>query len=993
MKARDCIGALERLLFGAAICSTVIVLPAADVASTNHPAPFEELLPVAPQPVQYFKAHGGDWTVKAGEVWTSGGSGPKLVSEEPEFTTGEAGVELFFRDRREGNAGLIVKVREAGVGADVFIGYEVALFPMQQHLLLGKHVHNFEALQEIPCTVPTNQWISMVVRMTGDTLAVVIDGKTVTQYRDSKAPLVSGTVGLRPWQREARFRNLWVNAGREKKQLTFESVPGSAPLFDTVALPPIVFLTRHPLSSPNSVSCDIWQSRPSHPGCGIHIFDPAHPGQPAKTIFSDPQGCLYDLNLSFDAQTLYFSRRKSGEPYWHLYRIGVDGQGLRQLTDGPFYDIAPCPLPDGDIMFVSTRRGGYTLCQPGPASNLHRMWTDGSNIRCLSMNTLADFSPHMLPDGRVLFTRWEYVDRDLTFRQSLWTQNPDGTGYQLFFGNTIRDVGTFWQARPLPGRTDRVVATFAPHHGWPHGAIGLITTHHGPEAPRGKGFAYITREFPHIGDQAVEWSYRDPFPLSDQVFLVAYGGEVNRSRLFLLDVFGNKRLLYEDPSIGCYNPLPLQPTPLPPLIAPQVPKQAEPLGTFLLADIYRGLEGIERGRVKYLRVMEQVRKTEDLVNRAFDQSPVMSYATYYAKRCWGTVPVEEDGSCYFHAPALREIYFQALDGEGRELQRMTSAAQVMPGQTVGCIGCHEHRAQAPPNQQPPLAARHPPRNLEQPSWAKDGIIDFPTVVQPVLDKYCVRCHSGGNPDGGCDLSGDKTRLFSMAYDNLLGRSRSYRQHNMETGEMLPSEQSKPKPLVHFYWLLRTPSAVNRPLWTGSHASRLLDYVDTDHCERKIPLEDRQRIYAWIDADVPYYGTYAHSHPLSPGRRDLCTDAVTGKESAWFAKDFQGVYASRCESCHGKYPNPNDHSQIWDGRLAWINLTRPQFSPALTAHLAKEAGGRGLSTTTNRPPTLIFRGISDPDYQTMRSAIGVGRQLMLANPEADMDGFKFARKEP
>ena len=90
--------------------------------------------------------------------------------------------------------------------------------------------------------------------------------------------------------------------------------------------------------------------------------------------------------------------------------------------------------------------------QPGPASNLHRMNADGSNIRCVSMNTLADFSPQMLPDGRVLFTRWEYVDRDLTFRQSLWTQNPDGTGYQLFFGNTIRDVGTFWQARPLPVR-------------------------------------------------------------------------------------------------------------------------------------------------------------------------------------------------------------------------------------------------------------------------------------------------------------------------------------------------------------------------------------------------------------------------------------------------------------------------------------------------------------------------------------------------------------
>ena len=176
------------------------------------------------------------------------------------------------------------------------------------------------------------------------------------------------------------------------------------------------------------------------------------------------------MNLSFDAQSLLFSYRGKGERFWHIYRIGVDGSGLRQLTEGPFFDISPVELPDGDILFVSTRRGGYTLCQPGPASNLHRISADGSNIRCVSMNTLADFSPQVLPDGRVLFTRWEYIDRDLTYRQSLWTQYPDGTNYQLFFGNTIRDVGTFWQARPLPRRNNVVVATFAPHHGWPHGA-------------------------------------------------------------------------------------------------------------------------------------------------------------------------------------------------------------------------------------------------------------------------------------------------------------------------------------------------------------------------------------------------------------------------------------------------------------------------------------------------------------------------------------------
>ncbi len=947
-------------------------------------------------PVVGFTAHGGTWKVENGELWAGAGPGPKLVCDTPAFSVGEVGVEVLLPDDRDGNAALIARVSESGAGADTFIGYEIALDARRQVLRLGRHRHNFELIRDVPCQVPVGQWVSLVAKFGKTSIEVVVDGKSVLRHDDGTKSLPAGNVGLRPWQREARYRNLWIQADGRIQPIRFrknEEHDRANERLTEARVPPIAFFTRHALSRPNTISCAIWQSQPSRPGCSIRIFDPSKPNEPARSIFSDPDGCIFDMNVSFDAKTLLFSYRSKGEKYWHIYRIGTDGQGLRQLTDEPFYDISPMELPDGDIVFVSTRRGGYTLCQPGPASNLYRMSADGSNIRCVSMNTLADFSPQMLPDGRVLFTRWEYIDRDLTYRQSLWTQNPDGTAYQLYFGNTIRDVGTFWQARPLPERSDAVVATFAPHHGWPHGAIGLITNREGLEAPRGKGFAWITKEFPEIGDRSFQWSYRDPYPLGDSLFLVSYGGEAQRFRIFLLDTFGNKRLLCEDPEFGCYDPLSLRPSTVPPVIPGHGKEEDVQWGTYLLVDVYRGLAGIERGQAKYLRIMEQVRKTEDLVSRAFDQSPVMSYGTYYAKRSWGTVPLAEDGSAHFKVPALREIYFQVLDAEGRELQRMTSGSQVMPGQTVTCVGCHEPRSETPPAGRLPLAANQPPREPETPKWLIDGIVDFPTVVQPVLDKHCVRCHGGSNPDGGLLLTGDKTRLFNMAYENLLGRSQSYRQHDMATGEMLAAERQKEKPLVHFYWLLRTPTAVNQPLWTGSHASRLLDYVDTDHCEQEIPLEDRQRIYLWIDANVPYYGTYAHSRPRSPGRRDLCTDTDTGKESAWFAQDFLGVYNARCQSCHGVYPHPNSHAEIWDGRLAWINLTNPHLSPALTAHLATEAGGRGISTSSDGPPTLLFNDTKDADYQRILKAIGVGRQLMLANPTADMPGFKFARKEP
>jgi len=952
--------------------------------------------PASLRGVKGFVVHGGDWTVRDGVLGVAGGAGPKLVAADGGFADGGAGVEVFFADRRAGNAGLILHVREAGVGADAFVGYEIALDPSRGMLRLGKHKHDFTLLRDAKANVPVGRWIRLAARIEGRRIEVDVDGVKMLRFEDAEDPLPAGAVGLRPWQRPARFRNLWVRAAGRKRSLPFVQTVLADPLEDpklpVASLPPIALITRHPLSRPNAIACDIWQSRPRRGGCSIRVLDPARPGEPARTIFQDDDGCIYDMNVSYDARTLYFSFRDGGEAHWHIWRIGTDGTGRTQLTRGPYYDISPLLLPDGDILFVSTRRGGYTVCQPGPASNLHRMRPDGSDIRCVSMNTLSDFSPQMLPDGRVLFTRWEYVDRDLTYRQSLWTQNPDGTAYQLFFGNTVREVATFWQARPLPGSSGRVVATFAPHHGWPHGAIGLIDRRYGVEGPRGRGYTWITKDIGPVGDRAREWSYRDPFPVTDTTFLVSYGGGANRYRVFLLGADGRRRLVYEDPAVGCYNALPLRPVPVPPRVAEPARPGEQPWGAFYLQDACRGLDGVDRARVTALRIMEQVRKSEDLVGRAYDQSPVMSYGTYYAKRCWGTVELAADKSAYFEAPALREIYFQLLDADGREVHRMTSAAQIMPGQTLGCIGCHEPRDTAPPAGRDMLALRGGPVRPRRPEYLADGIVDFPSVVQPVLDRHCVRCHTGPDPGGGMMLTGDKTRLFNMAYDNLLGRSRSYRQHDMSGGWMLPAERARPRPLVHFFWLLRTPTGVNQPLWTGSHASRLLQYVETDHPRAAVPLADRRRIYLWIDADVPYYGTYAHSRPKSPGRRDLCSDPVTGQDAAWFARGFLGVYKRRCAACHGPFPQPNDHGRIWDGKLAWINFSRPHMSSALRAHRAKPHG-RDIRRQLDGRFSPAGWGPSDPDYRTMRESIEVGRACMIARPRADMPGFKGGRKEP
>lgn len=995
-------------------------------------------------PVADFDVYGGDWNVEEdGSVSIRAEDGPKLVCTLPEFkdlSRGEISVEMFIpkTDRQYSNAGILLHVSEPGTGADAFNGYEIAPSPENRHINIGLHRQNYVSRMQAECDVPADRWFALHVLFEENSFEIRIDGKSVVKYVDENPDaLRRGGIALRPWQRFVRYRNLkirtddWVSVpflytGREDAENA--AWPES---LDVDKLPPILFLTRHPLTQPDAVGQDLWKPRPTAPGCSIRIMEPSNPGKPIRTVFEDPDGSIYDMSLSSDAKTVYFSYVRAGEVHWNLWKIGVDGSGLRQLTDGPFYDVSPCETPDGDLIFVSTRRPGHTVCQPGPASNLHRLRHFGEGetptISCVSMNTLSDMSPAMMRDGRVLFTRWEYIDRDLTYRQSLWTQNPDGTGYQLFFGNTIRDVGTFWQARPLPGHRDKLVATFAPHHGYPHGMIGLIDRGRGIEGKKGDAFVYVTREVPSVEDRNMPWMYRDPFPWTDELFLCAFGDGKGYYRdgkkrfgIYLLHADGKKRLLFEDAERSCFFPMLLQPSgPVAKTVdrCPDVPpeKLADPedadlTGSVVLTNVYEGLQGkVEPGTIISLRIMEQVRKTEDILHRAYDQSPVMSYGTYYAKRDWGTVPVEKDGSAHFLVPALREVYLQALDSEGREVHRMTSALQVMPGEVLACVGCHENRDAAPVLPKSlPIAAKRSATVPKSPDWLVERermnphpdprVFDYPSVVQPVLDKYCVSCHHGEKAEGGYDLTGDKTRFFSMSYDNLLGTSRSYRQHDMLTGEMLPSEAAKGKPLVHFFWLLQTPSSVNEPYLTGSHAGRLAELIESDHAGIEIPLEERRKIYYWIDANVPYYGTYASVRPHSAGRRDRFSDPDGGRYSAWYAEKFHEVYNRRCVECHGPFEQPS-HCD-WIGRYAWINLSRPEYSAALTAHLSQEHGGRGIAAQKDIPRTvtddanrLIFQSKKDPDYRKILDAIHEGKRNMLKSPGADMPNFSASRPEP
>ncbi|HUU92970.1 MAG TPA: hypothetical protein VM238_17395, partial [Phycisphaerae bacterium] len=513
------------------------------------------------------------------------------------------------------------------------------------------------------------------------------------------------------------------------------------------------------------------------------------------------------------------------------------------------------------------------------------------------------------------------------------------------------------------------------HHHRPVGAIAIIDRTKGLE--KAEAMVNITPEVPYTptvgshwrdtnwvpGDKLYPWSYTDPWPIDEDLFLVSYGGPMTggpqRYRLFLLTESGNQTLLYEDPQTSCFNPVPLVPRRLPQIYPGQAPRAPRGHGTFYVHDIYQGLEdkGVARGQVKALRIMSQVPKKYNTEGpRYHDHYPVMGHGSYYAKYTYGTVPVQADGSAYFTAPAGVELYFIALDAAGKEIRRMGTVTQITDGEVQSCIGCHESRFSAPPVRATgrQVLARGPDRIAPEP-WGA-GPVDFVKQVQPVLDRYCVKCHSGRTPKAGLDLSGDKTRFFNMAFDNLTLRN-----------------------VVEYYYINKGPTGNFPPMASGSWVSQLTKRIESKHSDVNIDDESRRRIYYWIDANAPYYPTWDMSRPHTQGGRDTWS-TLGGRRPVpepWF-QALTKVYRQNCGACHGNLGSPAlTHT--------WINLTRPQFSRVLNAHLAQDAGGMGITRKKGALSPPVFASTSDPVYASLLAAIQAGKKALDSKPRMDMAG--------
>ena len=610
---------------------------------------------------------------------------------------------------------------------------------------------------------------------------------------------------------------------------------------------PILFVTRPQYVNEHGTEETMYQSNEHNARCfrgggALKALDPRSGA--VTTLLQLPEGIVRDPDVHFDGRRILFSMRRNRQDDYHLYEIDSDGRNLRQLTFAPrVTDIHPVYLPSGQILFSSTRDPKYIPCQRHLMANLFVMDGDGANIHQIGFNTQFEGRASLMPDGRVLYTRWEYVDKHFSSAYGLWTTNPDGTNQALFYGGYAWQPGAIVDARCIPG-SHRVVCTFTSVHDLGWGAMAVVDPRHGSDGPRPvmhswpRDLSPYLRQWDAVGRVGGEYDsfmrlpvkYEHPYPLSDKYFLCArmLAPKNPQMALFVVDVFGNGVLLHSEPP-GCFEPMPLAPRPRPPAL-PDRTNLAEAEGSFYVFDVCRGsqMTSVPRGTIKTLRVVEAPPKlTYAAYNHGDWAAPTdgdshhptaLNWNHYNAKRVLGTVPVEADGSAYFTAPAGRFLFFQLLDAEGLMVYTMRSGTTLQPGEQASCVRCHDY---------------------------------------------------GGKAADKLILAGDLGPAFNASYVALMAKS---------PGLWTPPKAGEPKPLVSSAGA--GPVQVIGPYAWGSRRSRLTDHLRSARKDGTLSAEDFDRVVTWIDLNAPYYPDHDDYYTANPwGRARPISSGSTTTPSA------------------------------------------------------------------------------------------------------------------
>ena len=757
-----------------------------------------------------------------------------------------------------------------------------------------------------------------------------------------------------------------------------------------------LLINQRPIAAKSNHMVDHYLGRFSRQAPGLVILQ-NWKSKPAPVFITRgrlPEGTITHPDLSFDAKKVVFAycahtKDNRNLRAFKLYEINIDGSGLRQLTGGRndpglrrlgrmtqvIEDFDPCYLPDGGIAFTSTRTMATVRCanyaRYNPAFVLHRCESDGSGMRALSFGELNEYEPTVMPDGKLIYTRWEYINRNITTVHGLWTTRADGTGVEHFYGNNTIDPNVIVEAKPIPG-SHRTVALAAAHHSYFRGTVIVIDTEIDedglkpltvitPEVPfpeqygaKYKGKPLVPDEngiYPHglpynINDKPAyaakprrdmgNGAYAMPFPLNEELFLVCHREKDNRKyAIYLIDSMGGRELIYKVDTADCWAPVPIRPRRRPPVRSSMV--SADPNvnhGTFYIQNVYQNrfdaTGAIKPGSVKAIRInqiLDQPAEHAQPRGRVLFETP---------KRVLGTVPVNPDGSTAFRAPAKVPLQLQLLDKNGMAVMSMRSFVYLHPGDVASCVGCHENRKMAPPTTAP--SAEIKIHDITPPAWRDyEGGFSFSQTIQPLLDRHCIYCH-GLN-------EGNKLSLIGTP------ETKTYGHKGVPTdwpGKItVPATQSYLR-LLERPGMIMLAQAYNenltsKPFDYFAHAGKLIDMLMAKHPDKdgglrvELDKSTMQRFIDWLDLNAPFAGTYSYNRPENR--------TILPEGEAALRKHIEEKF---------------DEDLASEPIAALVNVARPESSRILMAPLDKKAGGWG--------ELAGWKTKSDPGYRAMKELV-------------------------
>ncbi|MDO5554522.1 MAG: hypothetical protein Q4G68_12255 [Planctomycetia bacterium] len=670
-----------------------------------------------------------------------------------------------------------------------------------------------------------------------------------------------------------------------------------------------------------------------------------------EILLQKPDGMIRDPNLSWDASEVVFSARENyTDDDFHLYIMNLNDLSVRQVTSGKAVsDVEPAFLPNGDLVFQSTRCVQLTDCWRQTVSNIYTCTADGKKLHRLCFDQVHTNYPQILDDGRVLYTRWEYNDRGQIYPQPLFTMNPDGSAQTALYGENSWFPTSILHARGVPGSA-KVVGIASGHHVHQRGKLILVDRSRGTQgndgieflAPRRKSeippISQYRWDYDAFGQDGEQFQY--PFALDEENFLVTYSPEGyimpggNKNNVIYDPPFGvywmaddgRRELLAWDPTTSCNQQIAVLARPVPPCKPSSVDGQKS-RGSFFLQDVYIGepMKGVNRGEAKRIRVVGVEYRAADVLYNSntgeagpsHSRTPIsINNGSWDVKHVLGEVEIEEDGSAFFEVPARTPLYFQVLDAKGLVLATMRSWSTLQPGETFACIGCHEDKLETYTTDGTKSLAMKKPVQTLQPSpgslsdpyrfgstdsvasylginraKGQSGPFDgfsYPREIQPIWDAHCVSCHDGNEHDGQqipLNLSG---KIGEYTWDQCPnnGDATQNALRDFSVSYLELTNYGHGSPLVN--WI----SAQSRPTllpsrFAGSARSQLMNYLDGSHYDVKLSDREQRLVACWIDLCVPFCGSYTEANQWSDEQKKTY-DYFEQKREHWAGEELKAM---------------------------------------------------------------------------------------------------------